>query len=184
MIDPDGDEASAKLAIARPGPGPECGCAPSDLISRAAAVAAVECEPELPGPMPPDMSFIEREELCRSVVRETKHEIANRVRALPAAPAYADMPPSVRYVLTAITECYAHPIDTPERTEAWKRVCDLVAALAVDPVEAEYVAAVPMEVMLALRVIVEHVEPGWENCKTVASLWLEQMRAARSKGGA
>jgi len=39
MIDPDGDEASAKLAIARPGPG--SGCVPSDLISREAAVAAM-----------------------------------------------------------------------------------------------------------------------------------------------
>ena len=122
MIDPDGDEASAKLAIARPGPG--SGCVPSDLISRAAAVALV----------------IEACNECDSGCGSC-FATAAALRALPAAPAYADMPPSVRYVLTAITECYAHPIDTPERTEAWKRVCDLVAALAVDPVEAEYVAA-------------------------------------------
>lgn len=37
---------------------------------------------------------------------------------------------------------------------------------------------VPDEVRLAFRVLLNHVEPGWNNCKVVASGWLESLSAA------
>ena len=32
---------------------------------------------------------------------------------------------------------------------------------------------IPVEVRLALLVVLNHVEPGWENCVTLVKLWLE-----------
>ena len=32
---------------------------------------------------------------------------------------------------------------------------------------------IPPEVKLALRVLLNHVEPGWDNCKAVVQLWLD-----------
>ena len=37
------------------------------------------------------------------------------------------------------------------------------------------------EVRLALKVLLNHVEPGWENCKTVVEAWLEAA-APRKEG--
>lgn len=36
--------------------------------------------------------------------------------------------------------------------------------------------AIPPAVRLALLVVLNHVEPGWENCVTVLRLWLEEAR--------
>jgi len=35
------------------------------------------------------------------------------------------------------------------------------------------VPVIPPEVKLALRVLLNHVEPGWDNCKTAVQLWLD-----------
>ena len=31
----------------------------------------------------------------------------------------------------------------------------------------------PPAVLMAIRVLLNHVEPGWDNCKTVVSVWLD-----------
>lgn len=38
----------------------------------------------------------------------------------------------------------------------------------------------PYEIRVALRVLLNHVEPGWENCKTVVQAWLDEILAADS----
>ena len=37
-----------------------------------------------------------------------------------------EQPSRAHGILKAITECYAIPVDAPGRTEAWKRVCEMV----------------------------------------------------------
>ena len=55
--------------------------------------------------------------------------------------------------------------------------------LAIDAIRALPAAGpapqptVPPEVKLALRVLLHHVEPGWDNCKTVVQLWLDSVPA-------
>lgn len=33
--------------------------------------------------------------------------------------------------------------------------------------------SIPPAVKLAIRVLLRHVEPGWENCKIVVEAWLD-----------
>ena len=47
---------------------------------------------------------------------------------------------------------------------------DIIRALPAAPAPQP---VVPPEVKLALRVLLHHVEPGWDNCKTVVQLWLD-----------
>jgi hypothetical protein len=42
--------------------------------------------------------------------------------------------------------------------------------MEIDQLEAE---AMPQPVRLALRVLLQHVEPGWENCRTTVLAWLD-----------
>jgi len=53
-----------------------------DLISREQAMAAVRSEEECDGPIPPELSGIDRTELVRAAVRATKHNIEAAIRAL------------------------------------------------------------------------------------------------------
>ncbi len=41
--------------------------------------------------------------------------------------------------------------------------------------ESAEVLEMPMEVRLGLRVLLNHVEPGWDNCKTVVEHWLGKL---------
>jgi|GEM_PF-5359228 len=38
---------------------------------------------------------------------------------------------------------------------------------------------IPPAVKIALKVLMNHVEPGWDNCKTVIQIWLDE-EAARA----
>ena len=51
-----------------------------------------------------------------------------------------------------------------------KDATDIIRALPAAPAPQP---VVPPEVKLALRVLLHHVEPGWDNCKTVVQLWLD-----------
>ena len=55
-----------------------------DTISREQAMAAVRSEEECDGPIPPELSGIDRTELVRAAVRATKHNIEAAIRTLPS----------------------------------------------------------------------------------------------------
>ena len=38
----------------------------------------------------------------------------------------------------------------------------------------------PLAVMLAVEVLCNHVEPGWENSKTIVRAWIDEERATRA----
>ena len=38
----------------------------------------------------------------------------------------------------------------------------------------------PIAVMLAAEILCNHVEPGWENSKTIVQAWIAEERAARA----
>ena len=49
----------------------------------------------------------------------------------------------------------------------------IIAAIRSLPAAPAPQPVIPPEVKLALRVLLNHVEPGWDNCKTVVQLWLD-----------
>ena len=50
---------------------------------------------------------------------------------------------------------------------------DVIAAIRALPSAPAPQPTIPPEVKLALRVLLNHVEPGWDNCKTAVQLWLD-----------
>ncbi len=56
-------------------------------------------------------------------------------------------------------------MDSPN-SKAFKDECVISAAV-------EKEKQMPLEVRLALRVILNHIEPGWENCQTLVARWLD-----------
>ena len=38
----------------------------------------------------------------------------------------------------------------------------------------------PIAVMLAVEILCNHVEPGWENSKTIVRAWVDEERATRA----
>lgn len=51
---------------------------------------------------------------------------------------------------------------------------EIITALRARP---EVRATVPYPVIMALKVLLNHVEPGWDNCRTVIQLWLDEADA-------
>ena len=64
--------------------------------------------------------------------------------------------------------------DDYENDAPLTRCIDRIRALPAAPAPQP---TVPPEVKLALRVLLNHVEPGWDNCKTVVQLWLDSVPA-------
>ncbi len=56
-------------------------------------------------------------------------------------------------------------INSPN-SKAFKDECVISAAV-------EREKEMPHEVRLALRVILNHIEPGWENCQKLVAIWLD-----------
>jgi len=73
-----------------------------------------------------------------------------------------------------LANVWANYPELPERTLLQVLEDAYAATLPPEPV------AVPLEVRLALTVLLNHVEPGWDNCKMVVSAWLA---AAPKPGG-
>lgn len=44
-----------------------------------------------------------------------------------------------------------------------------------EPERVEVSPEVPPAVRMALRVLLNHVEPGWENCAAVVRFWLDEI---------
>ena len=69
---------------------------------------------------------------------------------------------------------------------AARMIADELSALPAATVE---VAHPPIAVMLAVEILCNHVEPGWENSKTIVRAWIDEERSIRTalagpKGGA
>ena len=65
---------------------------------------------------------------------------------------------------------------------AWRRTTNAIIAayLAEAQPTSEGEERPPIAVMLAVEILCNHVEPGWENSKTIVRAWIDEERAARS----
>ncbi len=56
----------------------------------------------------------------------------------------------------------------------------LLALTAAPAAEDALLRRPPLAVMLAVEVLCNHVEPGWENSKTIVRAWIDEERATRA----
>lgn len=77
---------------------------------------------------------------------------------------------------------YLHELD--ETDQAW---CDAESRAIIDAAltaatgaEDALLRRPPLAVMLAVEVLCNHVEPGWENSKTIVRAWIDEERATRA----
>ena len=99
-----------------------------DLISREQAMEAVRSEEECDGPIPPELSGIDRTELVRAAVRATKHNIEAAIRALTSIapdPIEAEISVADEWV-KAYPESIFPPLSDDEIAEAGTKLGDAV----------------------------------------------------------
>lgn len=65
------------------------------------------------------------------------------------------------------------PIEHGDRMTCAKFIQPAIQKAYAEGVQDTKRLEIPLEVRMALRIILNHVEPSWDNCKTVVSQWLD-----------